>query len=421
MSINEKEIIFDWNRTHNTDSFEKTFLVKINDETLREGIQSPSTSIPTLEEMKSILMLMDKIQIDSACIGFPSSSQKNKQSVEDMVEFAVNNKLKITLACAGRTVGEDIEAIIDISQQYGVSIEANLFIGSSPIRRYVEEWDMKFVLKSIEKAVYFAVKNEVPVCFITEDTTRSRLEDLNAIYRAAINSGAYRICVCDTVGHATPEGVTNILSNIKDIIRSSNPAVLIDWHGHNDRGLACINALTAAKCGVDRIHATGLGIGERVGNTSMEQLLVNLMLMGITDKNVKYLKEYCNTVSQAFNFPIPNNLPIVGHDAFRTGTGVHAAAIIKAKEKGNTQLADLVYTAVPAGELNLKQIIEVGPMSGKANIIEWMKRRSIQFNDDIVQKIFQEAKLGNKVLSNEDISKIVKKYHPDIVRGWDMP
>jgi 2-isopropylmalate synthase len=244
---------------------------------------------------------------------------------------------------------------------------------------------------------------------VTEDTTRADPETLRKLYTVAIESGAKRICVCDTVGHATPEGVCNLLTFIKRVVEETGEEVKVDWHGHRDRGLSVPNSLAAIASGADRIHGCALGIGERAGNTPMEILLVNLKLLGIIEQDLSKLPEYCRVVSEACHAPIPFNYPVVGKDAFRTATGVHAAAVMKAEAKGHTWLAERVYSGVPASMFGLAQGIEIGPMSGESNVRYWLKKRGIEPTDSLVRRILREAKEANRILSEEDVIGIIKK------------
>jgi 2-isopropylmalate synthase len=316
--------------------------------------------------------------------------------------------LNIKIDSAARTVIQDISPIIDISQKVGIPIEVSTFIGSSPIRQYVENWDIDLMLKLTEEAVSYVVKHNLPVMYVTEDTTRAHPEDIKKLYQTAIECGAKRICVCDTVGHATPEGVKRLITYIKKIVKETGEKVKIDWHGHRDRGLSIPNSLTALMCGVDRVHGTALGIGERAGNTPMDILLVNLKLLGWIEQDLSKLYEYCKIVSEACEVPIPKNYPVVGEDAFRTATGVHAAAIIKAKKKGENWLADRVYSAVPAEEFGFKQKIEVGPMSGESNVIYILTEMGIEPTPKLVKTVFNAAKKSNKILQEEEIRKLIE-------------
>jgi isopropylmalate/homocitrate/citramalate synthase len=244
--------------------------------------------------------------------------------------------------------------------------------------------------------------------YVTEDTTRARPETLKALYGAAINCGATRICLADTVGHATPDGVKALVKFVQQEIVKQN-AVKIDWHGHRDRGMGLINCLAAIEAGVDRVHATALGVGERVGNAEMDLLIVNLKLLGAHQGDIRKLPEYCRLVAEAVGVPIPVNYPVVGTDAFRTGTGVHAAAIIKAKKKGHNWLADRVYSSVPAEEFGFEQRIEISPVSGLSNVKYWLEQHGYDPEDDeACRTLFDAAKRTDRVLSDEECHRLLK-------------
>jgi isopropylmalate/homocitrate/citramalate synthase len=294
-----------------------------------------------------------------------------------------------------------------VSDEVGIKIEAATFIGSSPIRQYAEDWTLDRILKASEEAVTYAVKHGLPVMYVTEDTTRARPDTLKALYGAAINCGAERICLADTVGHATPDGVRALVRYVKnEIVQKTN--VKIDWHGHRDRGMGLVNCLAAIEAGVDRVHATALGVGERVGNAEMDLLLVNLKLLGAHRHDIRQLPEYCRIVAEAVGVPIPVNYPVVGTDAFRTGTGVHAAAIIKAKKKGHDWLADRVYSSVPAREFGFEQRIEISPVSGLSNVKYWLEQHGYDPNDDVAcQRLFDAAKRTDRVLSDEECHRLL--------------
>jgi 2-isopropylmalate synthase len=180
----------------------------------------------------------------------------------------------------------------------------------------------------------------------------------------------------------------------------------VDWHGHSDRGLGVANSLAAFEAGADQAHGTALGLGERVGNTPMDQLLVNLKLLGAIDRDLSRLKEYCEAVSEAAGVPIPPNYPVVGADAFRTATGVHAAAVIKAFRKQDVELANQVYSGVPSHWFGMEQKIEIGPMSGKSNVLFWLEKRGIAPSDELVERIFDRAKRADRVLTDAEILEI---------------
>ena len=288
------------------------------------------------------------------------------EQVRALAREIVDAKLPICPNCAARTVIADIEPIVQIARRSASPIEAATFIGSSPIRQYAEDWTLERMLQVTEEAVSFAVQQGLPVMYVTEDTTRAKPETLKPLYGTAIRCGARRICLADTVGHATPDGVRSLVHFVQEeIVEPSGEDVKIDWHGHRDRGLGIINCLAAIEAGVDRVHATALGRGRagrqrRDGSADRQPEAARLHTADLSK-----LPEYCRTwPPRRPACPFPPNYPVMGSDAFRTGTGVHAAAIIKARKKGDAWLADRVYSSVPAGEFGLAQLIEISPLSG---------------------------------------------------------
>ncbi|MBK9261254.1 MAG: 2-isopropylmalate synthase [Polyangiaceae bacterium] len=407
--LRSDELIYDWNEVGRKGRLipkDVTFF----DETLRDGLQNPSVQDPNIEQKLKLIHLMSKIGIHVADIGLPGSSERAFKDVLRMCREITDNRLPLGVACAGRTVVADITPMIEISQRAGIPVEVYCFIGSSPIRQFAEEWDLDMIVKRSADAIDVAVKAGLSVAYVTEDTTRSRPEMLATLFKMAIDHGAARLCLCDTVGHATPDGVANLISFTKSIVAGSGAKVGIDWHGHNDRGLALENALWALEFGADRVHGTALGIGERVGNAAMELILLNLKLLGLLDhQDLTHMLDYCNTAAQAVGWDIPINYPLVGRDAFRTATGVHAAAIIKAQSKGDAWLADRIYSGVPAGMFGRKQEICVGYMSGASNVNHWLRERRIEPSKDLVEAIMQRAKASSHILKDEEIMAVIEQ------------
>jgi 2-isopropylmalate synthase len=404
------EFIFDWNEVNRKGRLVPQSFT-LFDETLRDGLQNPSVEDPGIEDKLRILHLMEDLGIDEADIGLPGSSQRAFDDVLRMCREVVDCKMKIKIAAAGRTVVGDITPMIEVSQRAGLPIEVYAFIGSSPIRQYVEQWDVSLIAKRSAEAIDVAVKAGLPVAYVTEDTTRSRPDVLTTLFRAAIDHGATRLCLSDTVGHATPDGVRNLVQFTRSVIAGTGASVGIDWHGHNDRGFALENAIWALEFGADRVHATALGIGERVGNAAMELLLMNLRLLGQLprERDLAKLGEYCDTVAKAVHWQIPLNYPLVGRDAFRTATGVHAAAIVKAMQKNDEWLADRVYSGVPAGMFGRHQEIGIGFMSGASNVGYWLRQRSIEPSEDLVAAILQAAKGTTHILTDDEVMAVVTR------------
>jgi len=409
--VKPSDLIYDWNKIHPA-SLRPAGPVLLNDESLRDGLQSPSVRDPTIQEKIEILHLMEDLGISSLDLGLPGAGPRAVEHVESLAREIVRDKLSIKANCAARTHQNDIRPIADIVQRTGLPIEAATFIGSSPIRRYTEGWTDDFLLKTTESAVRYAVKLGLEVMYVTEDTSRCDPETIKRLYTTAINCGARAIVICDTAGHATPMGAFSLVRFVLDeVVKPSGEPIRVDWHGHCDRGLAIANAMAALVAGAVCIHATALGIGERVGNTQMDQMVVNLKLMGIppwADQDVTKLKEYCYAVSRATGVPIPVNYPVLGEDAFRTATGVHAAAVIKAFKKNDVELANTVYSGVPSHVFGLGQVIDIGPMSGKSNVIFWLERHGLPVDDDCVERIFKRAKASDHTLSEAEILECVQ-------------
>jgi 2-isopropylmalate synthase len=404
--MSASELIYDWN-TINPSLDKPNRRISFDDETLRDGLQSPSVREPEIEQKLELLHLMNDLGIDTADIGLPGAGGTHAAGVERLAREIVEQKLKITPNCAARTHLNDIQPIVDISQRAGVAIEACAFLGSSPVRFYAEGWTLEKLLELTETAVTFAVNAGLPVMFVTEDTTRAAPDVIRALYTTAIRCGARAVCVCDTVGHSTPDGARAVVSFVKSIIEEQGERVRLDWHGHQDRGLGVINSIAAIQGGADQVHGSAIGVGERVGNTPMDQLLVNLKLMGWIDNDLSRLGQYCEKAAEAVGWNIPLNYPVFGRDAFRTATGVHAAAVIKSLKKGDNELADLIYSGVPAGLFGLKQSVEVGPMSGKSNVIYWLESRHIEATDERVNRIYEHAKQAHAVLEENEVMALV--------------
>ncbi len=401
----EQALLYDWNLVAEVPAPPRP--VELNDETLRDGLQSPSARHPPLESKIAIVHHMAALGIDAANIGYAGAGAQALGDAVALAEEIGRCRLRIWPNCAGRTAPADIEPIAEAQQRSGVRIAAHLFLGSSPIRQYAEGWDLDFLLRTTSEAIGLARRLDLDVMFVTEDTTRARADHLRALYTTAVEAGATRICLADTVGHATPWGVRNLVRFIHGVVADTGVDVGIDWHGHRDRGLDVINSIVALAEGVDRVHACALGIGERVGNTPLDVLLVNLKLLGWIDRDLRTLPAYCRAVAEAVGVPIPCNYPVIGEDAFQTSTGVHAAAILKAMRRGDSWLADRVYSSVPAADCGREQTITIGPMSGQANVIAWLDARGLPHDGTTLERILAAAKASDHVLGEREVMGIL--------------
>ncbi|MBA3397510.1 MAG: 2-isopropylmalate synthase [Deltaproteobacteria bacterium] len=412
MTMHDHELIYDWNSVEKVAPISPRRKIQFLDETLRDGIQSPSVVDPSIEDKLRLVELANDLGIDTMDIGLPGAGKRAIEDVTTIAQHIKSHGLKIKASCAARTHVNDVQAIIDISQAVGIEIEVLCFIGSSPIRQYAEDWDLARMLELSATAIDLARRYNLPVAYVTEDTTRSRPEILTKMFTCAVEHGAQRLIVCDTVGHATPDGIKNLLRFTRNMLDGmGRPDVGIDWHGHNDRGLGVVNSIFAIEYGADRIHGTALGIGERVGNAALDQILLNLKLLGeLPEHDLTKLVLWCKTASQATRVPIHPQYPLVGEDAFRTATGVHAAAIIKAEKKGDSWLADRIYSGVPAGMFGKEQQIEIGHYSGESNVVYWLKKRGHEPTRELVAAVLAAAKRGNRVLSDDEIVAVIKTH-----------
>ena len=401
--MQQNEWIYDWNSA-TAEAIPAGTRVLMNDETLRDGLQNPSVFDPDVEQKIKILHLMEALKIDSVNIGLPAAGPRAYAHTEALAKEIAKHRMKIKPNCAARTHENDIRPIAEISQSAGIAIEAATFLGSSPIRRLVEDWTVDHLEGTTEKAVRFAVDHGLPSMYVTEDTVRTDPGTVKRLYATAIRNGARAIVLCDTVGHATPNGAYNLVKfAVEEVVKPSREKIRVDWHGHNDRGLSIANSLAAVAGGAHQVHAAANALGERVGNTPMELMLVNLRLMGLIQQDLSRLKEYCETVAKATHTTIPLNYPVVGHDAFRTATGVHAAALIKAFKKNDPELANAVYSGVPAHLFGMDQVIEIGPMSGRSNVLFWLEKHRVPADEATVTRIFDAAKQSPRVLSDAEV------------------
>ncbi len=392
------DLINDWNGPAPNDAR----VPLLNDETLRDGLQSPSVRDPDIAAKRDLTHRLARLGVDALNLGIPGAGPKALAAVKALMVEIRDHRLPISPNVAVRTLEADLLQVAEVQQRVGIPLEAGAFLGSSPIRMDVEGWDLAYLVDHARKAVAFCRLQQVPVMMVTEDTTRARPEVLKALYTAALEEGAQAICLSDTCGHATPDGVRRLLRFIKDEVVKSHP-VRIDWHGHNDRGLGMANALAAFEAGADRLHGSILGIGERCGNVALDQLMINLHLMGHAKGDLSGLPALAGRVAELCEVEIPANYPVLGRDAFRTGTGVHAAAIVKALHRGDVDLADAVYSGVPAALVGRRQEIEIGPMAGHSNVIYWLEMNGYDPNGERVERILRAAKNSTRILTEAEI------------------
>jgi len=415
--VEEHELIYDWNAIDYSIEREVSnhpHELWFDDETLRDGLQSPSARNPSIEQKIELIDYMEKLGIQKVDLGLPGAGPFHIDHIDSMLNHMGDSGYSLRPGCAVRTVVSDIEPLVDLQAKHERQIQASAFLGTSPIRQFAEGWTMDKIISTAERAVTFAIDNDIPVMFVTEDTTRSKPEEIKEVYSRAIELGADRICVCDTCGHVTPNGVRKLLGFIQDeVIPDSGVKrrdIEVNWHGHQDRGLGVANNLAAYEAGADVIHGTALGVGERAGNAPLDQTLVNLSLMGVIKSDLTSLHEYTRKAHDYIEVALPHNYPVFGEDAFETGTGVHASAVIKAMNKGDNWLADRVYSGVPAGDFGLQQVIRIGHMSGRSNVIHWLERNGYEAGGDLVAHLFEVAKSQRRMMTDEEVHSAISEF-----------
>jgi isopropylmalate/homocitrate/citramalate synthase len=415
--MDERSLIYDWNTVEyefNRNPSNHPHGVWFDDETLRDGLQSPSARNPSIEEKIELLSYMEKLGIQKVDLGLPGAGPFHREHIDALVEHIISNDFQIRPGAAVRTLMNDIEPLVEMQEKHGIPIQASAFLGTSPIRQYTEGWTMEKLISTMEKAVSYAVEKDVQVMFVTEDTTRSKPEDIKNIYQRSMELGVRRLCICDTCGHVTPNGVKKLLNFIdEEVIKDGGykrHEIEVNWHGHQDRGLGVANNIAAVQAGADVIHGTALGVGERAGNAPLDQTLVNLKLMGVIENDLTHLDEYTKLANKYIEVPLPRNYPVFGEDAFETGTGVHASAVIKAMRKGDNWLADRVYSGVPAGDFGLKQVIRIGHMAGRSNILWWLEQNGYEAEDGLVANLFEIAKSQRRNMTDSEVQAAVMDY-----------
>ncbi len=403
--MSQDSLVYDWNETDAASWRARP--VQLLDETLRDGLQSPSAQNPSLERKLEGLRLMARLGVTAVNLGLPSISSAARHEVLQMLRLIREERLPLLPVCAGRTLPGDVTPILELAEETGIAIEVSVFVGASPIRWQAEGWDLASVSKLTREAVALGAKAGMPVTFVTEDTTRTPPETLRRLFELAIEHGATRLCLCDTVGAASGGGTRQLVRFARELVNGAGRNVGLDWHGHDDRGLGLANALAAVEAGVDRVHATALGIGERVGNTPLELLVANLAFLAGKEPDAARLRAYSEHFATALGIVIPENHPLLGANAFRTATGVHAAAIVKALGKG-AALADRVYSSVPVSRFSNGHDIRIGYMSGTSNVVHWLRRHSIEPSEPLVARILARARSANRVLRDDEVLAVVR-------------
>lgn len=403
------DVWFTWNDAETEQgSSESAYSGILFDETLRDGLQAPHIRNLTLEQKLSFVDHMVRSGVRSADLGFPGSDAAAARECTELAKHIASNGLDLTPGYAGRTHPSDINAICEVGQQSGVAIEAYAFIGVSPIRQYVEDWDIELIKRAVHRSAAECRRGNVEFVLVLEDAIRCTPEVLGSVYDSAVETGTRRLTLCDTVGAAVPGGTAALVRWTQRYFAERGHPVALEWHGHNDRGLALANSLTALALGCARVHGTILGIGERAGNASLDQLMVNSHLDGHHAYDLKALREYCRYAAPLLGVDIPQNYPAMGRDVFKTSAGVHASAILKAHEKGSRTIKDGVYAGVPAGLLGREQEVLIDAASGESNVKYWLTVHGYATDDAaLIKRVLERAKTNPAPLTDEEIGQVL--------------
>ncbi|HKS98917.1 MAG TPA: LeuA family protein [Rugosimonospora sp.] len=400
-------MLFDWSRAGAAPTAPAGLLF---DETLRDGIQAPHVGNPSLDEKLHLVDHMVRCGIRCADLGFPGSSPAAARDSLAIARHIAAQDHPLVPGFAGRTHPDDIRAICDVAQRAGMAVDAYIFIGISPIRLYVEDWTVDSIARDIRRAAADCRRDGVAFVLVLEDAVRCTPAILSGVYDLALELGITRITLCDTVGAAVPAGTGALVSWSTRYFAQRGHPVALEWHGHNDRGLALANSLTALAAGCARVHGTVLGIGERAGNASIDQLIVNGELDHAGRYDLKALREYCDYASRVLGVAVPGNYPAMGGDVFKTSAGVHAAAILKAHQKRDVFVKDSVYSGVPASLLGREQEVLVDPSSGASNVRYWFALHGGEPDEAVVQDVLGTAKRAGRPLTDEEIRRVVATY-----------
>ena len=392
------EILFTWNERPRGIRPQ----IEIEDDTLRDGLQASFIRKPTIDEKAELIRLSAGIGARHVVLAFPASSPAEFADSQRLLSVIKDHDVPMTPWFLGRAVTEDMEPILRLRDSYGGNVGAAFFIGTSPIRRHVEKWDFGGILERIATTMDYLRRAGLPCSFSVEDASRTPPDEIEQMVELAVRYSAYSIAVCDTVGESTPHGVRLLIGFIKSIISKHSSDLKILWHGHNDRGLALANSIAAIEAGADIIGGAFLGIGERTGNTALEQVIMYLHQTRTGTFDLKGLIPYARKLAAATEFQIPVNAPVVGPQAFATCTGTHAAAVLKAAELG-TDFEDYVFSSIPASELGAMQDIGVGPTSGMANARYVLERGNMPSSAELAAELLAYAKRQRRPLQQDDI------------------
>lgn len=392
------------------------FTAQIDDETLRDGLQSSGIRHPTPEEGLVLFDLMYQLGTQRADIGFAAAGEAHMKRIKAIAEHNSILDPKMEISCAARMTPQDIEPIVQISQEIGAHFWADAFIGITPERIDSEGWNQKQMIEWVENTVGFSLENDVDVMLVTESTIdgiEKNAEFLEQIYLTGLNKGAKRVCISDTTGARLPHEVEEAVLWMRQLLnRSGFEKVAIDFHGHNDLRSAVPNSIAALRAGAQRVHATILHAGERRGNTDRTALQLQLRRTGMDQGayNLRVIPEYVRQASRILGIEVRESYPGIGDESRAVISGVHASAVLKAK-KIQEDNAGGVYLPVNYQELlgvEPSHVVRIGPMAGRASVHLWAIFQGLdEISDAQATKVIAWAKKEKRALTDDEIRKLL--------------
>ncbi len=364
--------------------------ITICDTTLRDGEQTPGVSLSEFEKL-DIAIMLDKLKIPQIEAGFPLVSEKEKNSIKKIVNENLNSKI-ITLSRAKK---EDIDASLDCGVDGTI-----IFIGTSEINLKNKRLTQKEALMKSMDVIDYAKDHGLYVGFSAEDATRTELNFLKEIYKEAQNRKVDRVHIADTVGVITPQGMEYLVKELRKEIR-----VDINLHCHNDFGMAQQNAIAGLLAGANIVETTINGIGERAGNTPLEELIMSLKILYGIDLgfNTELIKEISETVELYTKVNIPDNKPIVGKNIFKHESGIHVDGVIK---------NPFTYEPFSPSIVGQKRNLVLGKHSGSKAIKSKLNQFGIKMKENKIPeilKIVKETSENGNIINDNIFKEIVEK------------
>ncbi len=367
--------------------------VWIWDETLRDGEQTAGTLL-TVDEKVEIAKLMDEVGVAVIAAGFPMVSEAERRTIKLLSDEGFT---QAKLAAPARAVIGDIQACLDSGAEI-----IPIFIAPSRLRlEFQLRMTLDEAIERLERCTDYGVEHGAEIAYVVEDATRSEIDTIVKISHAAVEAGANKIIIADTVGFSRPAAIQFIVKQVtQELSDLTKKSFDMGIHVHNDFGLASANTLAAIEMGITYPHVCVNGFGERAGNAALEEVVMALeILYGVkTGIKTARLFELSKLVERAFAIPIPVHKAIVGQNAFNHGSGIHVHA---------TLAHSLSYEPIPPEMVGRKRSFYLGKFAGRHLIEYVLKKNNIPATKQQVQEIAQAVKQHH---AQQDKKSILKRF-----------